>query len=105
MCMLHQVYCHALSVDAASADPLELERAKRLAAAAKAAGVQLIVYNRCVCSCVLHDLHAAISSPSDCPQPVCVCVCVCVCVSQPCLQFWWQGQGPWHQSGRTEESH
>ncbi|GFR41580.1 hypothetical protein Agub_g2301 [Astrephomene gubernaculifera] len=39
------VYCHALSKDAVKADPQELVRARNLAAAAKAAGVRLIMYN------------------------------------------------------------
>ncbi len=43
---VRQVYCHALSKDAAKADPLEVTRAETLAKAAKTAEVQLIVYNR-----------------------------------------------------------
>jgi len=40
------VYCHALSKDAATADPAEVARAQRLAAALRATGrVQLVVYN------------------------------------------------------------
>ncbi|GLC52607.1 hypothetical protein PLESTB_000648600 [Pleodorina starrii] len=39
------VYCHALSKDASTADPQELIRARKLAEAAKAAGVRLIMYN------------------------------------------------------------
>jgi nucleoside-diphosphate-sugar epimerase len=39
------VYCHALSKDAAKADPQEVQRGRNLAAAAKAAGVQHVVYN------------------------------------------------------------
>ncbi|KAG2501435.1 hypothetical protein HYH03_001218 [Edaphochlamys debaryana] len=39
------VYCHALSKDGSTADPQELVRARSLAAAAKAAGVRLIMYN------------------------------------------------------------
>ncbi|KAG2447002.1 hypothetical protein HYH02_008156 [Chlamydomonas schloesseri] len=39
------VYCHALSKDGATADPQELVRARSLAAAARAAGVKLILYN------------------------------------------------------------
>ncbi|PNH00054.1 hypothetical protein TSOC_014138 [Tetrabaena socialis] len=39
------VYCHALSKDGATADPQELVRARHLAAAARDAGVQLVLYN------------------------------------------------------------
>lgn len=43
---ISQVYCHALSKDAATADPAEVQRAQRLANALSATGrVQLIVYN------------------------------------------------------------
>lgn len=41
-----QVYCHALSKDAARADPAEVARAQRLASVLRAQGrVQLVVFN------------------------------------------------------------
>jgi len=39
------VYCHATSGDYSKADPAEVERAKRVAAAAQKAGIQHLVYN------------------------------------------------------------
>jgi hypothetical protein len=39
------MYCHATSKDAAKADPIGDARAEKLARAAKAAGVEHIVYN------------------------------------------------------------
>jgi uncharacterized protein YbjT (DUF2867 family) len=39
------VYCHATSGDASKADPLEVERAKQVAQAAKQADIQHLVYN------------------------------------------------------------
>jgi uncharacterized protein YbjT (DUF2867 family) len=39
------VYCHATAGDSAKADPLELERAKRVAQAAKKADIKHFVYN------------------------------------------------------------
>jgi uncharacterized protein YbjT (DUF2867 family) len=39
------VYCHATSGDASKADPLEVERAKQVAQAAKQANIQHLVYN------------------------------------------------------------
>jgi uncharacterized protein YbjT (DUF2867 family) len=39
------VYCHATSADSAKADPQEVERAKRVAQAAKKADIQHFVYN------------------------------------------------------------
>lgn len=40
-----RVYCHATSGDAAKADPLEIERAKRVAEVAKKAEIKHLVYN------------------------------------------------------------
>ena len=46
LCLFTQVYCHALSKDAETADPAEVARAQRLAKALAAAGsVKLLVYN------------------------------------------------------------
>eukprot|EP00195_Chlamydomonas_chlamydogama_P007300 CAMPEP_0202901822 /NCGR_PEP_ID=MMETSP1392-20130828/14840_1 /ASSEMBLY_ACC=CAM_ASM_000868 /TAXON_ID=225041 /ORGANISM="Chlamydomonas chlamydogama, Strain SAG 11-48b" /LENGTH=365 /DNA_ID=CAMNT_0049588447 /DNA_START=65 /DNA_END=1162 /DNA_ORIENTATION=- len=42
---IDMVYCHALSTDAAQADPAEVLRAERLAHAAARSGCKLIVYN------------------------------------------------------------
>jgi len=53
------VYCHALSKDAATADPAELARARRLAAAAKEAGVKLVVYNSSAGKGVGHGISQA----------------------------------------------
>lgn len=39
------VYCHATSGDSSKADPLEVERAKQVAQAAKQANIQHLVYN------------------------------------------------------------
>ena len=39
------IYCHATSADSAKADPLEVERAKRVAQAAKKADIKHFVYN------------------------------------------------------------
>lgn len=39
------VYCHATSGDSSKADPLEVERAKQVAQAAKQADIQHLVYN------------------------------------------------------------
>jgi uncharacterized protein YbjT (DUF2867 family) len=42
---ISHVYCHATSADLAKADPLEVERAKRIAQAAKVADIKHFVYN------------------------------------------------------------
>ncbi|HEY9726213.1 MAG TPA: NmrA family NAD(P)-binding protein [Chroococcales cyanobacterium] len=42
---ISQVYCHATSADSAKADPLEVERAKRVARVAKKANIKHFVYN------------------------------------------------------------
>jgi uncharacterized protein YbjT (DUF2867 family) len=42
---ISHVYCHATSADSAKADPLEVERAKRVAQAAKKADIKHFVYN------------------------------------------------------------
>ncbi|MBR8833059.1 MAG: NmrA/HSCARG family protein [Stigonema ocellatum SAG 48.90 = DSM 106950] len=39
------IYCHATSADSAKPDPLEVERAKRVAQAAKGANIKHLVYN------------------------------------------------------------
>lgn len=42
---MRAVYCHATSKDAAKADPIGDVRAEKMARAAKAAGIEHIVYN------------------------------------------------------------
>lgn len=45
MAGISAVYCHATSADSAKPDPLEVERAKRVAQAAKKADIKHFVYN------------------------------------------------------------